>query len=400
MQTTKNGSVAGASRRSRRAPSYWPALSRFGLLSWFIRLAALACAITACTPPGPRAVLEGKRLLDRGDVTKAIEELQSATRLMPTNAIAFSYLGLALHQAGQPVEAERAYQRALSLDHDLTEVHYDLGCLWMDQSNKLEQAKSELTTYTLRRPNSAEGWLKLGQVQTHLRELTAADRSLEEALRLDPHNAEALTSLGSVRYQRRRTNEAAQLFARALKEQPTYGPALLNSAIVAQQDLNDPRLALQRYREYAALQPPPENLKSVQPLLQQLEQQLNPPPPHETVATNVAVQPAPATNLARVGPAEQPRSPAPSKPASPTNATHVTQQPPRSEPSTNIPKSPTATPVVRAPPPAPTNTPTPENVPVVHLAADPIIKAAEDTVTPSQTEHSSVEPASSTSTSN
>src|SRR5213078_3794935 len=127
--------------------------------------------LTACGPPGPRAVLEGKALLERGEYGQAIEAFQAATRLMPTNALAFNFLGLACHQAGLSADAERAYLRALTLNHDLTEVHYNLGCLWLLQSNRLDQARSELTTYTLRTPNDPEGWLKLGQVQFRSRDL-------------------------------------------------------------------------------------------------------------------------------------------------------------------------------------------------------------------------------------
>src|SRR6266481_4401037 len=153
---------------------------------------AAVTLVTACSPPGPRAVLEGKRLLERGEYARAIEELRNATQLLPTNALAFSYLGLACQQAGQNAEAERAYLRALALDHDLTEVHYDLGCLWLGQSNKLEQAKAELTAFTLRRANSVDGWLKLGEVQLRSHELTAAEKSLSEALRLSPQSPEIL----------------------------------------------------------------------------------------------------------------------------------------------------------------------------------------------------------------
>src|SRR5579859_7539669 len=124
-------------------------------------LLVVAFSLTGCGPAGPRSLLDGKRLLERAEYPQAIEELRNAVQLMPTNALAFNYLGLAFHQSGQVPEAERAYLRALALNHDLTEVHYDLGCLWLSQPAKLEQAKSELTTYTLRRPNSPEGWLKL-----------------------------------------------------------------------------------------------------------------------------------------------------------------------------------------------------------------------------------------------
>src|SRR5262249_35750795 len=62
--------------------------------------------LTGCAPPGPQAFLEGKKRLDRGEYAEAIDEFRTATQLMPTNALAFNYLGLAFHQAGKVPEAE------------------------------------------------------------------------------------------------------------------------------------------------------------------------------------------------------------------------------------------------------------------------------------------------------
>src|SRR6266704_1404946 len=83
--------------------------------------------LAGCAPPGPRALLQGQRLLEQGKLPQAIEKLRQATALLGTNAQAFNYLGLACHQAGQMAEAEKAYQRALVLNRDLAEARYNFG---------------------------------------------------------------------------------------------------------------------------------------------------------------------------------------------------------------------------------------------------------------------------------
>jgi tetratricopeptide (TPR) repeat protein len=302
---------------------------------------------------------------------------------MPTNPVAFNYLGLALHQAGQPAEAERAYLRALTLNHDLTEAHYNLGCLWLLQSNRLEQARSELITYTLRMPNVPEGWSKLGEVQLRSRDAAAAEKSLGEALRLDPHNPEALNALGLARLNRKRPNEAAQLFAKANKEQPEYAPALLNLAVVAQQDLNDPKLAIQKYREYLALKPPPEEAQAVKAVINKLEQDLAAAAVPPT-STNTTVQPPSHTNVLKtLAPEVAVSNTAPRPPAN-TGQLVAAQKP---EPQNIVPKSPVPATTANQPkaaPPANTN-PTPAgHLEVVKLAAEPVIKPAEDIATAPQ----------------
>ncbi|MEI9963083.1 MAG: tetratricopeptide repeat protein [Limisphaerales bacterium] len=108
--------------------------------------------LSGCTPPGPRALLKGKKLVDHGNYPAAVEQLKTATSLLPNNAQAWNYYGVALQGAGQPTDAVIAYQRALTLNRDLMEAHYNLGLLWLEQ-NKPDAAKAEFTAYTLRRGN-------------------------------------------------------------------------------------------------------------------------------------------------------------------------------------------------------------------------------------------------------
>ncbi|MFZ0827666.1 MAG: tetratricopeptide repeat protein [Verrucomicrobiia bacterium] len=222
----------------------------------------LALLLTGCTPSGSRSLLKGKKLLERGDYAAAVAQFKTATSLLTTNAQAWNYLGVACQYAGQPAEAVTAYQRALTLDRDLMEAHYNLGCLWLEQ-NKPDAAGNEFTTYTLRRSKAPEGWLKLGLAQLQAQDLAAAEKSFSTVLYLSPDNAEALNGLGLARVARGRPREAAQFFAAAAKVRPDFGPAVLNLATVAQQYLHDNTLALQNYRAYLALTPRPANWEAV-----------------------------------------------------------------------------------------------------------------------------------------
>ena len=41
--------------------------------------------LTGCLPPGPRALLAGKRLIEQGKYPQALEQLRTATSLLATN---------------------------------------------------------------------------------------------------------------------------------------------------------------------------------------------------------------------------------------------------------------------------------------------------------------------------
>jgi tetratricopeptide (TPR) repeat protein len=305
---------------------------------------------SGCTPAGPKALIQGEKLIDKGNYTQAIEKLKLASALIPTNAQAWNYLGIAYHHAGQFGEAEKTYRRALLINHDLSEAHYNLGCLYLDQK-KNDAAKTEFIAYTLRRANSLDALLKLGAAQLRVNDLAPAEKTFQDALRLGPQNPEALNGLGCVRArQRGRANEAVGCFSAALKAQTNYPPALLNLAIVAHQQSSDKRFALQKYREYISLKPPPENVQAVKAVALQLEQELN--PPHST-ATRLPVEIT--TNFVNQRPA-------------PTNVSHgaATQKA-----ASNNAKTPPAV-----------AQPLPSNADAVRLSPEPVVKPAQEISSP------------------
>ena len=289
-------------------------------------LLALALIISGCTPAGPRALLKGRQLLDRGDYAAAAAQFKTATEILATNAAAWNYYGVALQSAGQPDDAASAYQRALQLDRDLLEARLNLGTLFLAQ-NKPDAAKTEFTAYTLRRPNDAAGWLKLGAAQLRLGEIVPAERSFSSVLTLKTSDAEAYNGLGLARIQRGRARDAAQFFTAAVQARPDYAAAILNLATVNQQYLRDYKAALDNYRNYLALTPRPARWDEVNAVANNLEQSLSAAPAPEPAAkpappaTTVAEVKPPAKTSAAAAPPHRPATPAkPATTGSPHNA--------------------------------------------------------------------------------
>ncbi len=267
---------------------------------WIIAFLMLAVFLSGCGPAGPRALLKGRKYLERGDYSAAVGEFKRATSLMFTNAEAWNYLGVADQHAGHAADAALAYQRALTLNRDLVEAHYNLGCLWLSQ-NKPDVAKTEFTAFVLRRSKDPNGWNKLGVAQLRLHDLTSAEKSFSTALTLDPKNAEAFNGLGLAQVQRNRPRDAVQYFVAATRAQPDFGPALLNLATVERQYLHDNALALQHYRAYLALVPRPADWEQVNAVANDLEQEINgaakPAPP---ASPTVSAAPRPERRTTQV----------------------------------------------------------------------------------------------------
>ncbi len=266
-------------------------------IAWLFALAALAAA-PGCTPPGPNALMRGDELLRAGKPAEAVEKLKRATELLPQEPRAWNLLGVAYHRAQQPQLALPAYRQALARDRSnaVTVAHYNLGCLLLEQNNAAGAAE-ELRSYTLI-TNSAAGLAKLGAAQARLRRWDLAEPAYLSALRLEPKNAEALNGLG-VMYAQRNLRDAAQSrFSAALAADAKYGPALLNSALLAQQNSVSKPAALQRYREYLAAHAHAPQAETVKVLARQLEVELTPAPPVNAAANNAAKSNALAAALA------------------------------------------------------------------------------------------------------
>ena len=251
----------------------------------FLLVVAAMMILGGCTPPGPGALLEGARLLEKGKYSEAVEQLKAATEVMPENPRAWNHLGLAYHVAGQPQSAALAYKQALALDRSnvVSIAHYNLGCLYLEQNN-LPAAIDELRSFTML-TNSVPALNKLGTAQLRAR-LPEAEKSFAAALKLRSRDPEALNGMGLFHAQRGRVREAAQMFNAAALSSPGYGPALLNLAVISQQQPASRPMALQKYRDYLALQPRPPNWEAVNATARQLELELAPPP--RAAVTNIA----------------------------------------------------------------------------------------------------------------
>ncbi len=254
-------------------PEPGPRLCAF--CSWTLWLALLL--VCGCTPPGPRALLKGQRLIQEGKYEQAIESLQTAVRLLPKNAQAYNHLGLAWHGNRQFGPALVAYQKALVLDHNLAAARFNLGCLLLEQ-NDPAAAIEHLTTFTMLQPASVDGWLKLGNAQLRAHKLDAAEKAYKTVLAQYPRHPEVLNGLGVIQLQRKRPQEALSYFNFAIAQNPNYAPALLNAAVLNQQSLNNRQTALEKYRQYLALVPRPANWDAVATLASRLDAELNPAP--------------------------------------------------------------------------------------------------------------------------
>jgi len=88
------------------------AARRRALVASLVAVALAGCASVAAV----RLERSGTAALDRGDVARAIADLERATTLAPGVSGLHNNLGIAYEQAGRRDDALRSYERAVELD--------------------------------------------------------------------------------------------------------------------------------------------------------------------------------------------------------------------------------------------------------------------------------------------
>jgi tetratricopeptide (TPR) repeat protein len=361
-----------------------------------LALVAAAClSLTACGPPGVRALHRGDRLIQETNYEAAIAELSQAVTLLtndPTDisarAIAYNLLGLAYHGAGDAPKALQFYEQAHTLNRDLASADFNLACLELEHSNTAS-ARDFLTTYTNLARWNVDGNLKLGEVYFRLalaspsvpernRQLDSAKKNYEIAQGIT-RTAEAGNNLGVIELLSNPRPSVASIsnallrFNVALAVDPQYSPALLNVGIVYDRYLNDGRKALDAYGKYLAVDPPPRYAKEVIALTNGLDKALrfqilnsahatNPPPVStDTASSNIIVTPS------------KPLHPPPA-----TNPVETAQPRPATVPSPAvvIPSNPAPSAAVVTPPAVPAREPPPAAIPTPQVTQPALVPAA------------------------
>ncbi len=321
---------------------------------------ALLVALTACMPPGPRALLTGERLIKEGKYEAAIVPLTEATVQLPRNAQAWNHLGLANHQAGRANEALRAYRKALDVDVNLAAARFNLGCLLLE-INQPAAAATEFSAYTLTQPKAVDGWLKRARAEFLARQFDAAEKSYKAALALNPKQPEVWNTLGIVQLYRNRVSDSFLAFNSGIQQQSTYAPALFNAALVShfylpRRPVDQRPFALDKYKAFLALHPAVDNLEAIQQVVSHLEAEISPKPPAPKPVFTPPTNPPPAVAVA-----PKPEPPPPPKPAPPVEAPVIKKPEPEPVKPPMVvavapkvePKPPAVTPVTPKPSPPP-----------------------------------------------
>ena len=200
--------------------------------------------------------LKGNELLAKDSFPVARKFFEEALIYNPKNAPAFFGLAEVQTELGQIDEASGAYEQALSLDKDLTEIFVPLGILYYQSAvnadpvdaGRMRKADDLLTRAVAQDPKDAQGQYYLGLVRLSQNRDADALVAFNAAKSLQPTMAEAFYNAGQANSRLNKNAEAVQDFVQATTLKPAYFDAWfgLGSAYF---EMNDYQKAMDAYEK-------------------------------------------------------------------------------------------------------------------------------------------------------
>ncbi len=157
----------------------------------------------------------GVILKDLGKLQEAALSTRKAIKLNPNFADAHYNLGNILKDIGKLKEAEISTRKAIKLNPSFSEAHCNLGIILKDLGNLKEAELSQRRAIEIN-PNFAHAFCNLGIILKDLGKLEEAELYQRKAIELKPDFAMAYFSLSNLQYSNKNTKWKDKLFSESI----------------------------------------------------------------------------------------------------------------------------------------------------------------------------------------
>ena len=170
-------------------------------------------------------------LLEKKDMkAEALNANKKAVQLEPQDAEAHYNLGNTLMGLGRLEEAEASYTQAIALKFDYAEARNNLG-MTLQALGRLEEAEASYRQVIAMKPDYAEAHYNLGNMLQELGKFQEAEASYRQAIVLKPDYVEAHYNLGATLQELDRLEEAEASVRQAIALKPNYAEAHSNLGV-------------------------------------------------------------------------------------------------------------------------------------------------------------------------
>jgi tetratricopeptide (TPR) repeat protein len=161
----------------------------------------------------------GVALLDRGDLEPALEAFQRAHELDPKDAQDTYHLGVVYQKLGRLADAERAYKDTIRLKPEDAEAHNNLGAVYQE-TGRWDDALMEYQAAARLDPDLPQAHYGMGRVYEHHGKSEDAIRAYRETIQHNPKHVDAHIALAGLYVKLGDKAAAAETFQAALRLAP------------------------------------------------------------------------------------------------------------------------------------------------------------------------------------
>lgn len=186
--------------------------------------------------------------MEKGRLEIALEKLQRAIQLDPRSASAYTMLGVLYERINDPIQAERHYRQAVTIDPGSGDMNNNLGgflCRQGKAADSLQYFDRAVLDPFYRTPQAA--LTNAGLCARSVDQPELAEAYFRRALERDPNFSEALLPMAAI-LQRNGEHLRARAFAQRFEAAQGDNPVFLALAIEIERSLGDERAA----SEYAS----------------------------------------------------------------------------------------------------------------------------------------------------
>ena len=173
------------------------------------------------TQAADRAIAEGQRAENAGNLIEACDRYREAVALAPQHAAAHLNLGVGLEAAGDADGALKCYEAVLAIDPGNAYANYNLGKLYFIR-RAFRQAERYLRAALERKPQFPEAHVVLSNLHDARGEYAEAAVVLETAVRLRPDYAGAWYNYATTLAKLDRLAEAEDAARRVIRFDPGF----------------------------------------------------------------------------------------------------------------------------------------------------------------------------------
>lgn len=175
---------------------------------------------------GDARSLEASFMLDKGDVTRALAELQSVVTHSPDNVVARYNLGRAHLSRNEPEQARQAFQKAIELNPNYIPARLALAQLLVTRGDFDAALKEAAETVRIDRNNKYAPLIQSAALMGQ-KKYEEARTLLNAMLTKDPNSPDVLFQLGVINLAQGKYKEANEAFKRTYDLNPANSRGLM-----------------------------------------------------------------------------------------------------------------------------------------------------------------------------